>query len=90
MVLAESALKVAQQRQARRLSEAARGEGDPDLRRGLLAAGLRVGELAALTPARQYTALAEALSRMYAVDRRRLAMLVWDSEGIEIVRNLDD
>jgi hypothetical protein len=78
---------VALQRMVRRISEAAQGTGEA--RSALRELGLSAKELAALSPDQQFRAIAGAMSNVAQQgDRVRLAMRLFDTEGVALVNTL--
>lgn len=80
-------LDTALQRMTRRVAEAAIGAGEA---RGALAElGLDAGRLAAMTPDQQFHAVADAMGGVANQgDRVRLAMRLFDTEGVGLVNTL--
>lgn len=79
------ALTMAWQRQTRRISEAASGTGEA--RNALKELGLQASELNKLKPEEQFERLTEALNQVpNQADRVRLAMKLWDAEGVKLVQ----
>ena len=78
-------LTMAWQRQTRRIAEAANGTGEA--KDALRELGLIASDLNRLAPEQQFEALADALSGVEnKADRVRLAMKLWDSEGVRLVQ----
>lgn len=75
------------QRMVRRVSEAAQGTGEA--RGALQELGLSAQKLASMSPDQQFSAIADAMSRVNnQSDKIRLAMRLFDSEGVALVNTL--
>lgn len=80
-------LDMALQRMVRRISEAARGSGKA--KDALIELGLSADRLAAMSPEQQFVAISEAMKRVENQgDRVRLAMRLFDSEGVALVNTM--
>ena len=80
-------LNMSLQRMIRRVSEAARGTGEAV--KALEELGLNAKELNRLSPDRQFQRIAEAMSKVAnQSDKVRLAMKLFDSEGVALVNTL--
>jgi len=80
-------LDMALQRMVRRVAEAAQGTGEAV--KAIAELGLVATDLAAMTPDKQMEALADAMSKVdNQADRVRLAMKLFDSEGVALVNTL--
>jgi|GEM_PF-3387566 len=76
------------QRQTRRIAEAANGAGEA--KDAIHELGLSAVDLAQLRPEEQFEILADALSNVESEsDRVRLAMKLWDSEGVALLQTVD-
>lgn len=79
---------MALQRMTRRTSEAAQGTGEAV--KAIKELGLDAKELAKLSPADQFAKLSDAMKSVKSQgDRVRLAMKLFDSEGVSLVNTLD-
>jgi hypothetical protein len=79
---------MALQRMTRRTSEAAQGTGEAV--NAIKELGLDAKELAKLSPADQFSKLSDAMKGVKSQgDRVRLAMKLFDSEGVSLVNTLD-
>ena len=77
------------QRMTRRVAEAASGTGEA--RTALLEMGLDAEKLNALAPEAQFEAIARSLSEVGdSGDKARLAMKLFDSEGVALLQMTDD
>lgn len=82
-------LTLAWQRMTRRISEAASGTGEA--RDALRELGLSATELERLRPEQQFEVLADALAGVESSsDRVRLAMKLFDSEGVKVIQTMTD
>lgn len=80
-----SSLTTAWQRQARRIAEAAQGTGEA--KNALKELGLSAEALAKLAPEQQFEVLADSLDGVANQgDRVRLAMKLWDTEGVALLQ----
>lgn len=85
--VAQNTLDMALQRMTRRVSEAAQGTGEA--RDALRELNLDAGRLAQLAPDEQFRAVADAMAGVATQgDRVRLAMRLFDSEGVAVVNTL--
>ena len=83
--VAFNTLTMAWQRQTRRIAEAAKDTGEA--KDAIKELGLSAIELNRLAPDQQFEALADALALVEnKADRVRLAMKLWDSEGVRLVQ----
>ncbi|MEW8027851.1 MAG: hypothetical protein AB2806_08940 [Candidatus Thiodiazotropha sp.] len=83
------ALTMGWQRQVRRISEANQGYGEA--KDALKELGLEASELVKLKPEEQFEAIAEAMQGVgNQSDRVRLAMRLWDSEGVKLLQTIDE
>ncbi len=81
-------LTTAWQRQARRVSEAARGFGEAQ--GALRELGLDAKSLKDLAPEDQFEIIADRMAGVTAEsDRVRLAMRLWDTEGVALLQTID-
>lgn len=81
-------LNMSLQRMVRRVSEAARGTGEAV--KALKELGLDAEKLNALSPDKQFTKIAEAMKKIInPADKVRLAMKLFDSEGVDLVNTLN-
>lgn len=77
------------QRMTRRVAEAAQGTGEA--RGALLELGIDAQKLAALKPEAQFEVIAQAMSEVTTEgDRTRLAMKLFDSEGVALLQTMTD
>lgn len=77
------------QRMVRRVSEAARGTGEAQ--GAIDELGLSAKELNQLSPDEQFLAIAQALSEVpNQADRVRLAFKLFDAEGVNLLKMMDD
>lgn len=82
-----STLDTALQRMVRRVSEAANGTGEA--RKALAELGVDAQHLATLSPDQQFAAIADAMQGVATQgDRVRLAMRLFDTEGVSLVNTL--
>ena len=80
-------LNLGLQRMTRRISEAAMGTGEA--RDALVELGLDAGELNQMSPDQQFIALAQAMLKIEnSGDRVRIAMRLFDSEGVALLNVL--
>ena len=80
-------MDMALQRMTRRVAEAAQGTGEA--KGAIKELGLSAAELAAMSPDQQFKAIAEAMKGVAAQgDKVRLAMKLFDSEGVALVNTL--
>lgn len=87
--VAQNTLSMALQRMTRRVSEAAQGSGQA--KDAIAEMGLSAEELGKMTPEKQLGVFADALSEVEnSGDRTRLAMRLFDSEGVQLLNMLDD
>jgi hypothetical protein len=85
--VAISTTDMALQRMTRRTAEAAQGTGEA--KDAIKELGLNAEELARLSPDQQFYAIAEAMKEVESQgDRVRLAMKLFDSEGVALVNTL--
>lgn len=85
--VATATLNMAMQRMVRRVSEAAKGTGEA--KDAIKELGLDAAALAALSPDQQMFRIADAMSKVGSQgDRVRLAMKLFDSEGVSLVNTL--
>ncbi len=78
---------MALQRMVRRVAEAAQGTGEA--KAAIRELGLDASRLAAMSPDEQIRAIADAMSRVETqADKVRLAMKLFDSEGVALVNTL--
>ena len=80
-------LNTALQRQTRRLSEAAKGSGSAA--GALKELGLNAQELNQLSPDEQFHRIADAMQRFPKSDQIRMAMAIWDTEGVNLVNTIE-
>lgn len=81
-------LNMGLQRQVRRISEAANGTGEAV--KALDELGLSAARLNQLAPEQQFSVLADAIMRVQnPADRVRLAMKLFDSEGVALVQTME-
>jgi hypothetical protein len=81
-------LDMSLQRMTRRVSEAANGTGEAVA--ALQELGLNAGALEAMRPDEQFKAIADAMGQVGSrSDQVRLAMKLFDSEGVALVNTLD-
>ena len=86
--VATSAMDTAWQRQTRRIAEAAQGTGEASA--AIKELGLDARKLAQMAPEKQFEAIAGAMEKVPAQgDRVRLAMRLWDTEGVSMLQMLD-
>lgn len=82
-------LQLGLQRMTRRIAEAAQGLGEAQ--GALNTLGLDARELARLSPDRQFARIAEAMAQVRnRGEQVRLSFKLFDSEGVELLRLLDD
>lgn len=85
--LAANSATTALQRMVRRVAEAAQGTGEA--RNALVEMGLSARDLARLTPDQQFARIADAMQGVASQgDRVRLAMRLFDTEGVALVNTL--
>lgn len=85
--VAASTMDMALQRMVRRVAEAAQGAGEA--KAAIAELGLDAKKLAQMTPDEQLRALADAMQRVGSQgDKVRLAMRLFDSEGVALVNTL--
>lgn len=81
-------LDMAMQRMVRRVSEAAAGTGEA--KDAIKELGLHAGALAKLSPEQQFYALSDAMQNIAGQgDKVRLAMKLFDSEGVSLVNAMN-
>ena len=81
-------MNTAMQRQARRVSEAAKGTGEAVA--AIAELGIEAKALAALAPDQQFLRIAQSMEKIPAPgDRIRLAMKLWDTEGVKLVTTIN-
>ena len=81
-------MNTALQRQTRRVAEAAQGTGEAAA--AIAELGLDAQVLAKLAPDQQFLKIAQAMEQVDAQgDRVRLAMRLWDTEGVALVQTID-
>ncbi|MCU7917065.1 MAG: hypothetical protein KZQ95_01750 [Candidatus Thiodiazotropha sp. (ex Epidulcina cf. delphinae)] len=81
-------LTIGWQRQTRRIAEAAQGTGEA--RNALKELGLEAVSLNRLKPEDQFEAIARAMEGVDTqADRVRLAMKLWDSEGVALLQTME-
>ncbi|MBW1953628.1 MAG: hypothetical protein JRI66_11195 [Deltaproteobacteria bacterium] len=82
-----NAMAMAFQRMVRRVSEAAQGTGQA--KDALIELGLNAAKLNALSPDKQFLAIAQAMEKVQnQADRVRIAFRLWDSQGVAVVQML--
>ncbi|MET0101841.1 MAG: hypothetical protein ABW078_08950 [Sedimenticola sp.] len=82
-------LTIGMQRMTRRVAEAAKGTGEA--KGAIEELGLSAEELAQLSPDEQFIRIAEAISQVGSTsDRVRLAMKLFDSEGVKLLQTMTD
>lgn len=87
--MANTTFDTALQRMVRRVSEAAKGAGEAG--NALKELNLDAEALARLDPAKQFEAIADAFGRVENQgDRVRLAMRIFDTEGVALVNTFQD
>ena len=87
--VATGTLDMAMQRMVRRVSEAAMGTGEAV--KAIAELGINAKQLAAQSPDEQMRTLADAMKKVKSpADRVRLAMKLFDSEGVALVNMLKD
>jgi methyl-accepting chemotaxis protein len=80
-------LGTALQRMVRRISEAAKGTGEA--KNAIKELGLDAQQLAQLAPDQQFMAIAQAMEQVATQgDKVRLAMKLWDTEGVALLQTL--
>lgn len=76
------------QRMTRRIAEAAQGTGEA--KSAIAELGLEAGQLARMAPDQQFEALADAIASIeQPADRVRLAMKLFDSEGVALLQTME-
>jgi len=86
--VSQRTLELGFQRMTRRISEAAQGAGEA--KNAIAELGIDVEKLNQLTPDAQFEALADAMQRVEApADRVRLAMKLFDSEGVALLQTME-